>query len=86
MNEKITNRIAELKAYEGKSFIRKADPKGLVFTVLKYDGVKVKDGVSAHTFLVEGKDMRWTPIASKFLEEYELVEVPAKTATSEEPI
>jgi hypothetical protein len=82
-SEKLAARVAELKAFEGKTFRRKSD--GATVKIERYDGVKTKDGINAHTFLVEGPEGRWTPKASEFLANHDL-STTAATATTNEPI
>ena len=78
--DKLAARIAELKKSEGKTYKRKRD--GALVKVDRYDGIKTKDGVSAHTFLVESPEGRWTPKATDFLAEHDETESTA-TATTE---
>ena len=77
--EKVAARVAELKTYIGKSFASKAT--NAVRTIKDYAGIKTKDGVSAHTFLVEGIEGRWTPAATQFLAEHD--EIPTVAAATE---
>ena len=79
--DKIAARAAELKTYIGKTFVNKVS--GAIRTIKDYAGIKTKDGVSAHTFLVEGIEGRWTPPATQFLVEHdEIPTVAESTATS----
>ena len=82
--EKLAARIAELKAFAGKYFANKLT--GLIVKVEDYAGIKVKDGVSAHTFQVEAQQSRWTPAATQFLAEHDEVPAPAQPVTSTEII
>ncbi len=86
----LAERVKELKKYEGKTF-RLKNPsekfKNQVVTIEKYSGIMVIDpsgkgdarnATPAHVFLCESKNpnMRWTPVASRFLAEYEEIETP----------
>lgn len=83
--EKINARIAELKTYEGKYFMRK-DGVGLPIKVEKYAGIFIKDGVATYTFTVETTGhARWNPSATDFLAEHDEIKAPAATATNDEP-
>ena len=66
-------RAAELSAYAGKTFKRKGDTGPTTYHIVRYDGIKEKDLVKAHTFLVDIKNPagRFTPQATKFLEDFE---------------
>ena len=70
---KVAARAAELKTYEGKTFKRKGDTGPTTYHIVRYDGIKEKDLVQAHTFLVDIKNPagRFTPQATKFLEDFE---------------
>jgi hypothetical protein len=67
-----------VKKYEslGGLLFRRKDGKGLTVKVNKYCGIHiVQGGIRAHLIEVEATGQaRWTPIASKFLEEYEQIE------------
>lgn len=95
--KKLSGRVAELKGFEGKTFrIKNPSDKfnSQVVTVLRYAGVASVDPtgksdprnvVSAHMFEVESfnPNARWTPIASKFLEDYEQIKVSEKPVNQE---
>lgn len=83
--KKVAARIAELKQCEGKTYARN-DGTGSTVKVIQYDGIKQKSGVSAHTFLVEGLDSRWTPPATEFLAQWHEVPAAAQPTTSNEVI
>lgn len=81
--KKLQDRIAELKACEGKTYIRKGSDGATTFKVLRYEGVgKLVSGQQAHLFRVErfNPGLIFTPPATQFLEEHE--EVKAVTQTS----
>ena len=84
--DKLEARIAELKTYEGKTFIKKGSDGKTTFKVLRYEGIAViRGGVQAHLFRVESRNPGsiWTPVASEFLNDYEEIQVPEQTATPE---
>jgi hypothetical protein len=82
---KINARIAELKTYEGKTFLAN-DGKGLPVKVIKYAGIFIKDGVGIYSFTVEiPGHARWNAAATDFLAAYSVVEAES-TATVTEPI
>ena len=66
-------RAAELSTYAGKTFKRKGDTGPTTYHIVRYDGIKEKDLVKAHTFLVAiiNPAGRCTPHATKFLEDFE---------------
>jgi hypothetical protein len=84
---KINARIAELKTYEGKTFVRN-DGKGLPIIVKKYAGIFVSGGQSAYVFAVESSGhAAWHAAATDFLENHTAVEAEQlKTANSNEPV
>ena len=79
---KTAARVAELKTYEGKTFKLKGDTGPTTYRVLRYAGIGIKNGISAHTFEVERKNPGaiWTPAATQFLAEHEEI-----TATETKP-
>ena len=82
--EEIQAKIAELKTFEGKYFQLKNAGNSTLVKVIKYDGVKVKAGIQSHTFVVESFGARWTPAATQFLEDYEVVESPEEKTINNE--
>ena len=82
--DKIAARVVELKTYEGKTFKPKNPhvqfPKQTI-KVERYAGVS--NGV--YLFQVESKNpgSRWTPPATKFLDEHEEVAIKPKTTSPE---
>lgn len=80
--EKRAARVKVLKSYAGKSFVKKGNPKGEVTKVLDYAGVHTRDGLQFDCFLAEKPGCRWTPPATKFLEEHEEISI-IKTETQE---
>ena|ERR1035437_6685907 len=83
---KINARIAELKLCEGKTFHRN-DGHGHPVKVIKYAGIFVKDGVGIYTFAVEVRGhAAWNAGATDFLATHHVVETPAETTTSTDPI
>jgi hypothetical protein len=81
---RINARIEDLKSYEGKWFARN-DGSGHPIQVLKYAGIAVKDGQAEYTFLAETLYARWTPPATKFLEEHHVIAAPATATINSEP-
>lgn len=79
------DRVAELKAYGGKTFVRRDGASKSTFKILKYEGVgTVCNGQRAHLFRVESSaQFIWTPVASEFLKDFVEVEVPATVKTPE---
>jgi hypothetical protein len=92
--EQIEFRAVELRKYKGKFFRQKGNAKSPIVEIIDYGGVKSKiiasDGQivkqEAHTFIAEMHGARWTPAATSFLETYEEVEAPVKSAKSQLPI
>lgn len=84
--DKIAARIAELKTFEGKTFVRN-DGKGLPITVIKYAGIfSWPTGGTYYAFTVEiPGHARWNPSATDFLNEHHVIEVPAKIEINSEP-
>ena len=69
----IAAKVAEYTALAGKTFKRK-DGKGRVAKVIGYVGIAtILDGKKAHLINANDGQSDWTPVASKFLEEYEEV-------------
>lgn len=79
-NAEMKATVDKYTALAGKSFTK--DGKEIV-TIVRYAGVHtIHGGVRAHLLEVEVKGIRaWTPVASKFLEEYTEVKT-TETATS----
>lgn len=72
--EALSARISELKACEGKTYIRKGSDGRSTIKVIRYEGVgALVNGQKAHLFRVEQSNPGkiWTPPATKFLEEHE---------------
>lgn len=84
--DKLAARVAELKAYKGKFFIKKGSDGVQTFEVKDYAGIGQTTKGAAHLFLVEGCNpgTRWNPIAKEFLEDYE--EIPAPKAQPEQEV
>ena len=83
-------RIDELKACEGKTYLRK-DGTELPTKILKYDGTRMSQSMEAggataivsHVFQVESSDgRRWTPPATKFLAEHDEIPTSTENATA----
>ena len=76
--------IDRYTALEKKNFVKTDGSDKHVVNVVKYIGVHtVSGGVRAHLLEVVIKGIRsWTPVASKFLEEYTEVQITPETATS----
>jgi hypothetical protein len=90
LNEKTQARVKELKQFEGKTFVRK-DGKfpNQRITVIRYAGIAtLNGGVLAHLFEVEAKNPGaiWTPPATAFLEEHEVIEETAAETIPQAPI
>ncbi len=83
-NKQLEARIAELKTYEGKTFIKKNSDGKQAFKVIRYDGIhSIRGGIRAHVFLVEASGpggYPWRPVAAEFLNDYEEVQVKPQAA------
>lgn len=81
--EVVEKRVAELKSYEGKTFMRN-DGVGSPIKILGYAGVGVNNGVSFHMFQAETHGARWTPPCTQFLADHHEVEPVEKTQIQKE--